>query len=179
MLFRFKNPLALGVTVVACVGYCPQPALAEMKPKRQQIAIPNAALLGKPVGECKAFGGKSTQFVYPENVQFDLDKDIVYGLIAVYPAEVMFAELVDAVNENHRKWWRDADGEMSKYGVSVWRNEAARVAIQVSDSQVIMIWLDRHVTEREKKVVSKALLEIKKATDKKPSTAKKQDVPAK
>jgi hypothetical protein len=164
--------VAFGCMCEVCYS---QPGAAENKPKNQHIAIPTTALFGKPLGDFKAFDSKTAKLVYPESVQFDLDNGVVCGLVAIYPAEVTFADLVDAVNETQRKWWRDANGEMSKFGVTVWRNDDLRISIQVSGSQVVMIWLDPRMKDRTNQALSKGFLDIlheKSSSQKKPSPSR-------
>lgn len=121
-----------------------------------RIAVPDSGLLGKPLGSAKAFNVKASETIFPESIHFDLDGQVVYGLMATYPESVKLEQLIEAINQTQKKWWRDADRKMAKFGVSVWRNEESRVAYQASGSQIIMIWIDRRVTKRETKGVSEA-----------------------
>jgi hypothetical protein len=115
------------------------------------IVLPNPRMLGKPVGSVSPLivSNRDTVSVFPENIHLDLNGPEIYGVMATYPESVTFQDLVDAVDRKHKKWTRDPDGKMAKFGVAVWRNEDDRYAIQVADSQVIMIWLDREITQRE------------------------------
>ncbi len=115
------------------------------------IVLPNPGMFGKQIGSVSPLiaADRETDSVFPENVHLDLNGPIVYGVMATYSESITFQDLVGAVNRKHKKWTRDPEGEMAKWGVAVWRNEADRHSIQVADSRVIMIWLDRHVTESE------------------------------
>jgi len=127
----------------------------------ESIVLPNSKLFGKHIGGISPLK-KPTRVedaIYPKNVHLDLDGPIVYGIMTTYSESVTFQNLVDAVNLKHKKWSRDSDGEMAKWGVTVWRNEDDRYAIQVSESQIIMIWLDREISQKEVNGVTKSLFE--------------------
>ncbi|MEX0642493.1 MAG: hypothetical protein WD468_07320 [Pirellulales bacterium] len=123
-------------------------------------------MLGKSLGSVKAFDSRFDGQILPESVHFDLDGDVVIGLIATYSDKVRFDDLVDAINRTQEKWWRDSDRKMANHGVSVWRNEKTRVAYQASGSQIIMIWLDRRVTDQEASADADALIAIEAAESK-------------
>ncbi len=152
----FLNAMIAWVTFA---GACAAQGTVE----QAHIEIPSANLLGKSLGCVKAFDGKVAGQVLPESIHFDLDGDVVYGLIATYSDKVKFEDLIDAINRTQKKWWRDSDRKMADHGVSVWRNEKSRVAYQASGSQVIMLWINRRVTDREARQFTDALIAIEAA----------------
>jgi hypothetical protein len=153
----WRGNLVPVAALFALVNVCGWSSAAENVSSHQAIAIPSHAVLGKRLGDVKAFAAAPKTPVYPKSIHFDLDDGIVYGLIAQYPDKVDFDDLVDAVNRTQRKWWRDSDRQMAKWGVSVWRNEQARVAYQVADSQLIMLWIDRKATIKQIREAAEAL----------------------
>jgi len=166
----WRGILVPAATVIALLNVCGWSSAAENVISDQAVAIPSHAVLGKRLGDVKVFAAASKTPIYPESIQFDLDDGIVYGLIAHYPDKIGFDDLVNAVNRTQRKWWRDSDREMARWGVSVWRNEKARVAYQVADSQVIMLWIDRKATIKQIREAAEAL-----ATGKGARAAKKTE----
>lgn len=124
------------------------------------IVLPNHQILGKDLGQSKLLEhpGHAESLEYPKSVHIDLEGSVAYGIKATYSESVAFQDLLAAVNLTQKKWTRDPDGEMAQWGVTVWRNEKNRFAIQVSDAQVIMIWLDRRITESEREATLSALL---------------------
>lgn len=141
--------LRLFLTATIICASCAYACTAQKTVDTKRIVIPNAKLLGNCLGIVKAFDGTTDRQILPESIHFDLDGDVVHGLIATYPDNVKFEQLVDAINTTQKKWWRDSDRKMAQHGVSVWRNEKSRVAYQASGTQLIMIWLDRRVSDRE------------------------------
>lgn len=127
----------------------------------ESIVLPNPKMFGKQIGTVlplvKYADGK--QAIYPKNIHLDLNGPIIYGVMATYPDSVSFQNLVDRINLTHKKWSRDPDGEMAKWGVTVWRNDKGRYSIQASESKIIMIWLDRKITQEEVNEVTKVLFE--------------------
>jgi hypothetical protein len=142
--------LRLFLTATFICAICADACIAQKTAESKHIAVPNVKLLGNSLGAVKAFDGRIDRQILPESIHFDLDGDVVYGLIATYPENVKFEHLIDAINSTQKKWWRDSDRKMADHGVSVWRNEKSRVAYQASGTQLIMIWLDRRVSDRDR-----------------------------
>lgn len=88
----------------------------------ESIVLPNPRMFGKPVGSVSPLmvSNRDTVSVFPENIHLDLNGPEIYGVMATYPESVTFQDLVDAVNRKHKKWTRDPDGKMAKFGVAVW-----------------------------------------------------------
>jgi len=128
------------------------------------ILLPDYSVLGKRIDQVSLLPKPSdgeVQVVYPESINLDLDGPIIYGMIVRYPEKVAFSDLVAIVNSRHKKWSQDKDGKMADaLGTTVWRNENARVAFMVSkfSSEIIMIWLDRNVDQKEINGVASELL---------------------
>ena len=138
----------------------------ESPPARRPLAVPSAKLLGSKLGIADAFP-KSEGRQLPESVQFDLDPEngLVFGLIAKYPVGTAFEDLIAAVNRTEKKWFRDDSSDLTT-GVCMWRNEKSRVVYQASETQLIMLWLDRRVTDEEVKLFSDAFRRIEAEIDK-------------
>ncbi len=128
---------------------------------RTDIVIPNPKILGKKLGAVSPLQASKVgvKAIYPKNIHLDLDGPKIYGIMATYPDSVTFESIVECVNLTHKKWSRDPDGEMAKWGVTVWRNEQDRYAVQASDSKLIFIWLDRKITQEEVNETTKLLFE--------------------
>ncbi len=128
---------------------------------RTDIVIPNPKILGTKLGTESPLQTSNVgeNAIYPKNIHLDLDGPRIYGIMATYPDSVTFESIVECVNLTHKKWSRDPDGEMAKWGVTVWRNEEDRYAVQASDSRLIFIWLDRKITQEEVNATTKLLFE--------------------
>jgi hypothetical protein len=152
--------------VVATFG---QARAEESPPARRPLAVPSAKLLGSKLGTAEAFP-ESEGGQLPESVQFDLDPEngLVFGLIAKYPPGTPFEDLVAAVNRTEKKWYRGDSSDLAT-GVCLWRNEKSRVVYQASETQLIMLWLDRRVTDEEVKLFSDAISRIEAEIDKEAS----------
>lgn len=154
------------LVVVILAGLPCQSAVADEHASAKQLVLPNPSVLGQEIGSVMALAKPRNKdakaLIYPTNIQFDLDGSNVYGLIATYSDDVDFDRLVAAVNRTQKKWWRDSDGKMAEHGVTVWRNEQDRFAAQVTDNQLIMIWLDRRITDAEEEQWGGAITEATK-----------------
>ena len=139
------------LSLVACAVFVTDIAESVFAIEPESIVLPNHKIFGKRISSVSPLvvPKGNIKSVYPESIHLDLHGPIVWGVMATYPETIEFKDLVEAVNTQHQKWWRDKDGQMAKFGVTTWRNEDARFVIQVADSQVIMIWLDRKITDRE------------------------------
>ncbi|MEN1678462.1 MAG: hypothetical protein AAGJ46_02640 [Planctomycetota bacterium] len=160
MLTPLRHRLMVAFAISAL--FAASQAWGEASPK---IALPSHAVFGKPLGATLALpkASEAAPLIYPESIHFDLQEGaIVYGLIATYPDAVGFDALVETMNVTQRKWWGNEDGTAKAFGVNWWRNEDDRFTTQVSDSRVVMIWLDRKVSDREQDALVGAFLRAAK-----------------
>ena len=97
-----------------------------------RVALPNPKLLTCRSSDCSFLWSEKPEqsTVFPKQVSFDMNRNCIYGITAVYEKSVSYDAVKSAIDQRYSKWLKvEYPGSQA---LKAWRVEPERFAIQLS-----------------------------------------------